>query len=65
MKEQIIANLRMFFEANINRHKNNIEILLENPRSIPEHTDFHEAIEEELTKMAEWMDKLEALKLID
>lgn len=65
MREQILTNLKMYFEANIMRHKTNIEIMLEKPTAIPEHTDFNEAIQQELTKMAEWMDKLEALQLLE
>lgn len=64
MKEQILTNLKMYFEAKINMHRTNIQVMLENPRAIPEHTDFNEAIEQELSKMAEWMDKLEALEAV-
>ncbi len=61
MKEQILANLKMYFTSKVNMHRTNIDVMLENPRAIPEHTDFNEAIEQELAKMAEWQDKLEAL----
>ena len=61
MREQILTNLKMYFESKVNMHRTNIQVMLENPRAIPEHTDFNEAIELELAKMAEWMDKLEAL----
>lgn len=64
MREQILTNLKMYFETKINIHRTNIEVMLENPRAIPEHTNFNEAIEQELFKMAEWMDKLEALEAI-
>jgi hypothetical protein len=35
--------------------------MLSNPTAIPEHTDIMEAIEIELTKMAEYQDRLDML----
>ena len=62
MREQIINSLEMHFTAQIEKHRLNVEVMLENPRAIPEHTDYITAIENELTHIAEYMDKLEALE---
>lgn len=61
MKENIINTLKTSFEASIAKHKMNIEIMLNNPMAIHEHTDFMGAIELELANIAEYEDKLEAL----
>lgn len=63
MRNQIINALRDHFEAHVSKHVMNVEIMLENPRAIPEHTDFMSAIEEELAHIAEYQDKLEALEM--
>ena len=65
MRTKIINALRAHFEAHILKHKMNIEIMLENPIGIPEHTDFMESIEKELEMIAEYSDKLEALEILD
>lgn len=62
MKARILSNLQKYFEANISKHQTNIEIMLNNPMAIHEHVDYVGAIENELAKMAEYVDKLEVLK---
>lgn len=50
----------------INKHKMNAEIYLNNPMGIGEHPDVMGALEEELGKVAEYHDLLEVLdKYID
>jgi molybdenum cofactor biosynthesis enzyme MoaA len=61
MKENILNTLKASFEASIQKHKLNIEIMLNNPMAIHEHTDFMGAVELELAQIAEYEDKLEAL----
>ena len=62
MRVQILKTLEAHFQAHIDKHVMNVEIMLENPMGIPEHTDFMESIEAELAHIAEYEDKLEALK---
>lgn len=64
MNEQITHSLKMYFEAHIAKHKMNIQVMMNNPMAIHEHTDLMTAIEEELAHVAEYMDKLEALELV-
>jgi hypothetical protein len=61
MKENIVNALKAHFEAHIVKHKLNIDIMLNNPMAIHEHTDFMGAVELELAQIAEYEDKLEAL----
>jgi hypothetical protein len=61
MRENIINALKASFEASIQKHKLNIDIMLNNPMAIHEHTDFMGAVELELAQIAEYEDKLEVL----
>ena len=61
MREQLLKSSRAHFEAHILKHQTNIEVMLNNPIAIPEHTDIMDAIEKELAIMAEYADKLEML----
>ena len=61
MKENIIDTLKKYYEAKILEHKLNIDIMIANPRAIPEHENFTQAIDKELAELANAHDKLEAL----
>lgn len=61
MKNRILEALANQFEAGIQKHQLNIDIMLNNPMAIHEHTDYMGAIELELAHIAEYQDKLEAL----
>jgi hypothetical protein len=61
LRKQIIEASAHHFEAHVNRHRLNIEVMLSNPMAIHEHTDLMSAIEQELAHIAEYEDKLEAL----
>lgn len=61
LREQLLEASSIRFQAHIDRHRLNIEVMLANPIAIPEHTDIMEAIESELAKMAEYQDKLDML----
>lgn len=62
MKDRIVNTLEQHYQSIIAKHKLNIEIMLANPRSIPEHENFIQAIDKELSQLADADDKLEALK---
>jgi hypothetical protein len=64
MRDKIINALADHFVAHMNKHKINVEIMLENPMAIHDHTDLMSAIESELGHIAEYMDKLEALETL-
>jgi|TARA_B100000900_G_C20374299_1_gene631728 hypothetical protein len=58
-KDQIIKTLQRNFHAQMEKHRMNAEIMIENPIGIHDHTAWFEGIEKELEKMAEYNDKLD------
>ena len=61
MRQEIINVLKRHFETHILKHKMNIDIMLNNPTAIHDHTDLMGAIEKEVASMAEYQDKLEIM----
>ncbi len=61
MRKDILRALEKSFLSQIDRHRINVEVMLENPRAIHEHTDIMAAIEKEIAHMAEYEDKLNIL----
>jgi len=62
MKKQIIESTRNHLVAHISKHIVNVQVMLNNPIAIPEHTNIMEAIEKELEYISEYHDKLEVLE---
>ena len=62
MRKEMIGVLKQHFEAHILKHKMNVDIMLNNPMAIHDHTDLMDAIEKEVAQIAEYMDKLEVLE---
>lgn len=62
MRKDIIEALKAHFSAHIMKHKMNVEVMLNNPIAIHDHTDLMSAIENELATIAEYTDKLEVLE---
>lgn len=62
MREQLLTASKLHFESHIQKHRVNIEVMLSNPTAIHDHSDIMGAIEKELAIIAEYEDKLEALK---
>ena len=58
MRQQLIEASKEHFRSHINKHRMNIEVMLNNPTAIHEHNDIMEAIEKEAGHIAEYMDKL-------
>ena len=61
MQESIIRALKNSLESSIDRHKVNVSILMSNGGGVAEHPDLLQTIEDELEKVAQYKDKLEAL----
>lgn len=61
LSAQLIKAARMHAEAEIQLHKTNISVYLNNSVGIGEHSDIVEAIQGELDKMASANDRLEML----
>lgn len=62
MRQQIVQTLIQHFESHIVKHKMNVEIMLNNPMAIHDHTDLMSAIEKEVDHISEYMDKLEVME---
>ena len=62
MRRDIIKASELHFKAHIEKHRINVEKLLEKGVGVPEHPDIMDTIEKELAIIAEYDDKLEVLK---
>lgn len=62
MRTQLIQASRQHYQAHIEKHRINVEVMLNNPTAIHDHSDIMEAIEKEVAYIAEYMDKLEVLE---
>ena len=61
-RESMIDALIKHAEGHIAKHVTNVEVYLNKPAGIGEHSDILEAIEKELKIIAEYHDQLEVLK---
>ena len=61
VRNELIETSKLHFEAHIAKHKMNIEVILANPTTVPGHVDIMDAIEKELSEIADYDDKLEML----
>jgi hypothetical protein len=61
MRQQLIDASRQHYLAHIEKHRINVEVILNNPTAIMDHSDIMDAIEKEVAQIAEYMDKLEVL----
>ena len=61
MRTDLIKASQLHFKAHIEKHRVNVEILLEKGVGVAEHPDVMETIEKELEIMAEYDDKLSVL----
>ena len=61
MRDEFIKASRIHFKAHIEKHKMNVENLLNNSVGVAEHPDVMDSIEKELGIMAEYDDKLAVL----
>ena len=62
MRNTLIAASIEHFRAHITRHRMNVEVILNNPTAIHDHSDIMGAIELEVAQIAEYMDKLEVME---
>ena len=61
LRDDFINASRLHFKAGIEKHRVNIENLLENGVGVAEHPDIMDTIEKELEIIAEYDDKLSVL----
>ena len=58
LREKIIKSLLAHANGEIQIHLANVEIYLNNPAGIGEHSDITGAIQEELDKITKWEDQI-------
>ena len=61
MRTQLINALKAHANGEIQKHLANVEVYLENPAGIGEHSDITEAIGVELDKIARYHDQMAVL----
>ena len=61
MRKEMINALKNHAVAHIEKHRMNVEVYLNNPVGVGEHSDIMDTIEKELNLIAEYHDQLEVL----
>ena len=61
MREQLLAAIKAHAQGEIAKHRANVNIYLEHPVGIGEHSDITGAIGEELDKIARYHDQIEVI----
>ena len=63
LRNELLHASRVHFEAHIEKHRVNVENLLQNSVGIGEHSDVMDSIEKELEVMSKYHDLLEVLRV--
>ena len=61
MRDQLLRAVSAHAKGEIAKHQANVEVYLEHPMGIGEHSDITEAIQEELNKIAVYHDQIEVV----
>ena len=62
MRDQLIKALLAHAQGDIQKHVANVEVYLTNPAGIGEHSNFVEAIEQELNEIAKYQDQIDVIQ---
>jgi|TARA_B100000424_G_scaffold161912_1_gene124028 hypothetical protein len=62
MQRQIVKNLISIYTAEITKAKTNIDVLMVNPTSIPEHSEFTKELDKHITEIATAKEKIDVLE---
>ncbi len=65
LRDDLLKASKKHFEAQVEKHRVNVENMLNNSVGVGEHPDIMDSIEAELDKMASYHDKLEMLDYFD
>jgi hypothetical protein len=60
-RDKLIESIRSYFQGHVDKHKANVDNLLDNNVALAEHPDIIETIEKELDIIAGYEDKLNVL----
>lgn len=62
MRDRMLVAIRSYAEGQLEKHRMNVDVYLENPTGIGEHPDIIEAVTSELSKMAEYEEMIGLLE---
>ena len=62
MRDQLIKALLAHAQGDIQKHVANVEVYLNNPVGIGEHSNVVEAMEEELNMIAKYQDQIDVIQ---
>ena len=62
LRNELIKASKIHFEAHIEKHRVNVENLLQNSVGVGEHPDIMDTIEKELEEISKYHDLLEVIK---
>lgn len=62
MREQMIKALLLHAQGDIQKHLANVEVYLNNPAGIGEHSDIMESIEKEIDIIAKYDDQIQVIQ---
>ncbi len=62
MRDKLLKALLAHANGDIQKHVANVEVYLNNPAGIGEHSDVVEAIEKEIDTIAKYHDQIEVIK---
>ena len=62
MREQILRAMIAHAQGDIAKHKANVEVYLEHPAGVGEHTAILESIEKEIDTIAKYQDQIDVIK---
>jgi ribosomal protein S3 len=62
LRDEMINALKQHAEAHIEKHRMNVEIYLNHPVGVGEHSEVIEEIEKQLELMAQYQDQLDILE---
>jgi len=60
-RNNILRALKKHYEAQIDYHKVNVDIILDNVVAVAEHPDVMSTIDNEIAKISEWEERLQIL----
>ena len=61
MREKMIEAIKKHAEGHIEKHKTNVEVLMQKPVGVAEHPDTLETIEKELKEIARYEEQFEVI----
>ena len=61
MRDQLLKALLAHAQGDIQKHVANVEVYLQNPAGIGEHSNVVEAIEEEINMIAKYQDQIDVI----